>query len=722
MNHNPFLAAAIAALAAGCGGGGWPGVCGSETINADTWQTQCACVDRTGAAIAAWNFCFDGSFPSVWTLNEQCDRAAWELTRLGGYAVTCEPAGGVTRTGTDDCPLTVAAACEDLSSSSSPLLDASAQPLHGWVNPYATFVGTVDTSRSWVEITVRGETARPAVTGQAYVTGGDCPGEECAMRVDGLTLQAYPFTLHGAAVDQVQLVDWGWWNGTKRADDTYKFSTTDARLKLSASIGGDKGAIIGEPIGIPGGQFYPVAAPLPGGGIAPNGYMTIEGTFTLDEGEARVFLVLPFGHGAPRPSVTATFVPCDVAAEPECGWVFDASWSRDFHGGPIAEYRWHDAFGELLGNGSRLAPGSLYGAIAYPITVTVVDGGGRIASTTVGDAERSGAHGWVWANQASSASYTPSTGFQFNSTGATNTVTRSGTGNYQIRFPGLGGAGGIVHVSAYGSGAAYCKSAGWSASGGDLLATVRCFDATGTAVDSKFNALYAREHNDGPGGGTTAYLWANNPTAADYLPSTSYSYNDTGAQNRVRRTGTGRYTVELPGMADSNASVLVTAYGAGSERCAATGWWTSGTGAFVSVACTTAAGAPANTRFNLAYVVRGVLGLGSSGDNAGAYAWADQPTSASYAPGAGYAFTHLGSSITARRVGTGNYRIDIPLDAPVTRDTVLVNAYGDGGDHCKVGGWSRGTTQTTLTLRCYNAAGAPRDARFDVSYLTSNQR
>ena len=729
--------AATAALGfvatAGCSGEWPPRTCGSEEINADTFQVQCGCRDRRGyEAIATWNFCYEGPGATAVDSIVQCNAAATDLTiRGGGVGVACGPIGGTLhRIGTDNCPATVGLSCEELTSVSEALIDASAQPLHGWANPYATFAGNIDSSRSFVEVTVRDRTASPALTGEIYVTGGDCPGADCDMRVDGLQLWADPFALHGVTVTDIELVDWGAWDGQKRADDTYKFSAADARVKLAASIDGEQFAMVGEPVGIPGGQFYTSATPLPGGGIAPAGYMTIEGTFAFDEGEARVFLVFIFGNGAPNANVSSEFVVCDVVAEPECGWVFDGSWSRDFHGGPVAEYHWYDADGDLLGAGATLAPDSLPSPdpISYPIFLTVVDAAGFVASTAIDapevESHRTGEHGWVWANKASSASYAPAAGYQFNSTGASNTVTRSGRGNYTVRFAGLGGSGGNVQVTAYGSGASYCKSAGWWNSGSDLLAAVRCFGADGSPANARFDALFNRERITGASGTTSAYLWANWPTVADYAPAAAYSYNDTGAVNRVRRDSTGHYTVALPGIAGDSASVLVTAYGSTSDRCKTAGWYGVAGTMLVTVRCTDAAGSPADSTFNLSYTARGVPGLDSSHgeDNAGAYAWANDSASASYAPHSSYAGNDLGGELRARRIATGVYKLDIPRAVAVGSDTVLVTAYGMDSAHCKVGGWSRGSTKTTATVRCFDAAGSPSDARFTATYVTSNDR
>ncbi len=184
-----LAAAAVAGIAATAGcGGAWPPACGSEVVNADTWQVTCGCVNETGyTAAATWNFCYDGATaPGATQAILECNAAATDLTLRGGLGVSCGPlsGGGLTQVGTDNCPTTVGVACEDLSSASGALLDASAQPLHGWQNPRATYAGHIDTSRSYVEITVDGAVASPALSGDIYVTGGDCPGADCAMQVE----------------------------------------------------------------------------------------------------------------------------------------------------------------------------------------------------------------------------------------------------------------------------------------------------------------------------------------------------------------------------------------------------------------------------------------------------------------------------------------------------------------------------------------------------------
>src|SRR5690349_18877060 len=82
------------------------------------------------------------------------------------------------------------------------------------------------------------------------------------------------------------------------------------------------------------------------------------------------------------------------------------------------------------------------GASALPF---IADVGVAQAATTTG-------YAFLWADQPSTASYTPSTSFQGNSMGGTNTIVRNGTGDYTITLPGMagnGGDGGNVQVTAY---------------------------------------------------------------------------------------------------------------------------------------------------------------------------------------------------------------------------------------------------------------------------------
>lgn len=49
---------------------------------------------------------------------------------------------------------------------------------------------------------------------------------------------------------------------------------------------------------------------------------------------------------------------------------------------------------------------------------------------------------------------------------------------------------------------------------------------------------------------------------------------------------------------------------------------------------------------------------------------------------------------------------------------VQVTAYGaEDADYCKVQSWATGAANFTATVKCYNAAGAPSDNRFDLLFV-----
>ncbi len=97
-------------------------------------------------------------------------------------------------------------------------------------------------------------------------------------------------------------------------------------------------------------------------------------------------------------------------------------------------------------------------------TVNCFDNNGNLVDTrytvfvTWPQAERQ--LGYVWADQPSASSYSPSPAYAYNGGEGDMTITRSAQGRYSVRFAGLGGngtPGGNVQVTAYGSGNELCK-------------------------------------------------------------------------------------------------------------------------------------------------------------------------------------------------------------------------------------------------------------------------
>ncbi|MGK4001562.1 hypothetical protein WMF31_02980 [Sorangium sp. So ce1036] len=343
----------------------------------------------------------------------------------------------------------------------------------------------------------------------------------------------------------------------------------------------------------------------------------------------------------------------------------------------------------------------------------------------VGDAQQayvSRAWAYAWAHQAT-GSYTASSSYSRNSAGDNfaegldNTVSQLETGRYRVRFPDVGTApGGHVQVTAYGGGSERCKVNSWLRSGDDVDVYVNCFTAGGAPVDTKFSVAYVRKSGTGSSG--EAYVWANNATAAAYTPDPMYQFNSSGASNTIARQGVGYYAVTLPGQTALGGTVEVTAYGAGSDHCKVSSWGQSGGDTVVRVRCFDSAGAPSDGRFTLNFARSRQVNGGLSYS----YAWANNPTAASYTPSLSYQEGYIagdlgdvGIDITAARTSAGRYSVSLP-GMSATGSNVQVTAYGSGPEYCKVVGWGGSETTANVNVACFDESGAPADSRFVLVY------
>jgi hypothetical protein len=114
-----------------------------------------------------------------------------------------------------------------------------------------------------------------------------------------------------------------------------------------------------------------------------------------------------------------------------------------------------------------------------------------VASAAVtGKSSKAAESGYVWANEPSSASYTPSTYYSFNSSGGANTILRSGVGRYTVNLYGLVAGGGHVQVTAYGPSSDTCKVANWGVGGTYLSVNVNCYNHLGQPVDTYYTLYF----------------------------------------------------------------------------------------------------------------------------------------------------------------------------------------------------------------------------------------
>ncbi|GAA2855418.1 hypothetical protein Acy02nite_72870 [Actinoplanes cyaneus] len=211
------------------------------------------------------------------------------------------------------------------------------------------------------------------------------------------------------------------------------------------------------------------------------------------------------------------------------------------------------------------------------------DSGGTAAYLRLGDPGRT--------------SQTVEDAYGYNSAGGINSADREDVGSYVVYFGRQDRAsGGTVKVSAVGGTAAVCGVERWFAypEGNYLAVRVRCRDAAGQAVDSRFAVAFSV----GLGGGVPgAHLLADRPSDAGYTATGAYQFNSAGRSNTVTRSAVGDYRVSLPAVFGAGGNIQVTPY-AGDARCVAVlDDQISG----VRVVCRGPAGTPVDAQFLLAY-------------------------------------------------------------------------------------------------------------------------
>ena len=152
-------------------------------------------------------------------------------------------------------------------------------------------------------------------------------------------------------------------------------------------------------------------------------------------------------------------------------------------------------------------------------------------------------------------------------------------------------------MSAQGAAARSCQLTGRRTAAADQIVSVTCFNGAAKA-DAPFTLTFA--------GGTGLFgapgRWAASalsiqPAAAAPGSEPASTFNSAGGATTVTRSAAGTYQVRLGGVAVTRGHVQITAVGSDGRRCAVADLVRSGSDQLVTVACTTPAGARADTRF-----------------------------------------------------------------------------------------------------------------------------
>jgi hypothetical protein len=338
-------------------------------------------------------------------------------------------------------------------------------------------------------------------------------------------------------------------------------------------------------------------------------------------------------------------------------------------------------------------------------------------------------YGYAWLDNAATAvsvEHTPSLGYQRNSSGGRNTVTRRGTGSYDVYFPGLARFG-TPTVTPYGVSSERCKVGSWGAAPrgrSGTVVNVRCTTRTGSPTNALFSITYAYAVSSSS---TGAYLWSNRPSPAlgtAYTPNISYQFNSAGRPSTVTRVEPGWYEVHLTGLTGDIETMTVVSTGTTSvgAYCNEYGGWPTATHIVQYVGCFGPDGRPADSAFALTMLDSGNTMFGPVASSS--YAWFtcydDIP------PGSGPARTCvMGTSThgdaTADWLGSGRYAVHLPVDMSGGNIQITPNTGADAFNptwgRCGVSFWS----STTVMVTCVDIDGNPpstNGATFRVSFVS----
>jgi hypothetical protein len=200
---------------------------------------------------------------------------------------------------------------------------------------------------------------------------------------------------------------------------------------------------------------------------------------------------------------------------------------------------------------------------------------------------------------------------QYNSSGKANSVRHLSTGRYQVTLPGPSASGvtGTVQVTdvlpVIGPNGD-CELAGWHGTRAGQVVDVGCFSPSGGRENRTFGLSYVRSGNLlGAGGLTSAYAYANRPTATVYQPRTQYD-SKRGAGVVVFREGRGQYLVIPAGSggpsATNGGNVEISAVGTADLRCYVNDW-AQGTIPDIYVDCVNRLGITSDSAFTIQWVV-----------------------------------------------------------------------------------------------------------------------
>jgi len=191
---------------------------------------------------------------------------------------------------------------------------------------------------------------------------------------------------------------------------------------------------------------------------------------------------------------------------------------------------------------------------------------------------------------------------QFNSSGAVNSVSPLGVGQWLVKMPNLSTPGpvdGSLQATAVNGAASRCKVAKWSSSGAGQQILVYCFAPSGAPMNTRFTLTFQYQQSLYGAGWPPkyfGYLWNAPPLGP---ASTNFNSQLGSGVNTITPAGLGLSLVRFPRLAVTPATVQVTATGPAPDFCNLLTAWAYLGGDLVvrDVACYTNAGARIDSGF-----------------------------------------------------------------------------------------------------------------------------
>lgn len=331
---------------------------------------------------------------------------------------------------------------------------------------------------------------------------------------------------------------------------------------------------------------------------------------------------------------------------------------------------------------------------------------------------------FAWVENPSTTGLAPNISYQHTPSGELIVTERLGVGYCRVLLPGHLGAGGNLQVTPAeypGTSNFVAVVEGIFSAPGKLECEVKTFDAAGQLVDGDFNLVY---RVGGRPTDRTAYLWANNPTAASYTPATNYAFNGNRGNPTIVRTGLGTYTVTLPGLATGavggHAQVSPIATNIAS-RAQVHGWNDLGADHEVYVRTFDGAGNAADRMFLLHFTETAATQAPHLGS--GAHLWASNPSTPSYVPSPLYSDSNgtnaPAAPITITRAGVGTYDVVLPTHLDVF-GVPTVGIYGTAPGAASVRDW--GATPaggTSIRVECTDTNYNLADRQFVLQFTSA---